>query len=144
MATFPGSSSEEPPPPKKQGVDNGPAPHQGVGEPEPSVHELHPEPGQLLDDVLNPLLDDFSESFARGLFLLDHCPDRVLSEERRKELYDRLIQAQAALAAARALRAASSSPMALDMAIIQPWHALVVEVWSLSSAMRLAGLVDPE
>ncbi|MFN6339288.1 MAG: DUF2605 family protein [Cyanobacteriota bacterium] len=102
-----------------------------------------PEPGQLLDQVLNPLLVDFEDTFARGLRLLEHCPDRVLSAERQGALRERLSQAQAGLAAARALRAAAPTPMALDMATIQPWHELVVEVWSLSAAMRAAGVVVP-
>jgi len=96
--------------------------------------------GELLDQVLNPLLADFEDTFVRGLFLLEHCPDRVLPEDRRVALIERLSQAQAELGAARALRSAAPTPMALDMATIQPWHALVVEVWSLSSAMRLAGV----
>jgi hypothetical protein len=29
------------------------------------------------------------------------------------------------------------------MATIQPWHGLVVEVWSLSAAMRAAGVRMP-
>jgi hypothetical protein len=102
-----------------------------------------PDPGQLLDQVLNPLLTDFQESFDRGLLLLDHCPDRVLQPNQQATLRQRLLQARAGLSAARALRAAAPAPMALDMATIQPWHELVVEVWSLSAAMRAAGVAMP-
>lgn len=102
-----------------------------------------PEAGDLLDQVLKPLLADFDESFARGLLLLAHCPDRVLTADRREALRQRLSEAQAGLAAARALRSAAPTPMALDMATITPWHELVVEVWSLSAAMRAAGVVVP-
>jgi hypothetical protein len=102
-----------------------------------------PAPGDLLDQVLLPLLTDYEESFARGLLLLDHCPEKVLTEARRRALRERLQEAQAALGAARALRAAAPAPMALDMATITPWHELVVEVWSLSAAMRAAGVVMP-
>jgi hypothetical protein len=101
------------------------------------------EPGQLLDQVLNPLLADFEESFARGLQLLAHCPDHVLAADSRSSLEQRLREAQGGLSAARALRAAAPTPMALDMATIQPWHELVVEVWSLSAAMRAAGVRMP-
>ncbi|MBM5817838.1 MAG: DUF2605 family protein, partial [Cyanobacteria bacterium K_Offshore_surface_m2_239] len=79
----------------------------------------------------------------RGLLLLAHCPDRVLSAAGRAALSQRLLDAQAGLSAARALRAAAPAPMALDMATIQPWHELVVEVWSLSAAMRAAGVPMP-
>ena len=102
-----------------------------------------PEPGQLLDQVLNPLLADFEESFARGLQLLAHCPDHVLAAGSRASLEQRLRDAQGGLSAARALRAAAPTPMALDMATIQPWHELVGEVWSLSAAMRAAGVRMP-
>jgi hypothetical protein len=126
MATPPDPSPEEFPPPVP-------------GRPGGS----DPEPGQLLDQVLNPLLMDFEDTFARGLQLLEHCPERVLATDRQGSLRQRLLEAQAGLHAARALRAAAPTPMALDMATIQPWHELVVEVWSLSAAMRAAGVRMP-
>jgi hypothetical protein len=96
--------------------------------------------GELLEQVLAPLLNDFQQSFDRGLLLLQHCPDRVLPEAARAELKQRLDRAQAELAAARALRQAAPTPMALEMATIAPWHQLVLEVWSLSAALRAAGI----
>lgn len=99
--------------------------------------------GELLEQVLNPLLDDFALSFARGLELLEGCPERVLDAEAQQRLRQRLEQASAELRAARALRAAAPTPMALDMAVISPWHALVLEVWSLSAARRRAGGGSP-
>jgi hypothetical protein len=33
--------------------------------------------------------------------------------------------------------------MALEMATITPWHELLVEVWSLSAALRAAGIKVP-
>mgnify|MGYP003339399850 FL=1 len=58
----------------------------------------------------------------------------------RTALRERLETARAELLAARALRAAAPIPMALDMATIAPWHRLVLEVWSLSAALRAAGV----
>ena len=107
---------------------------------EPSTPE---SAGELLEQVLAPLLDDFQQSFQRGLVLLQHCPDRVLEEAGRSELKERLDRAQAELAAARALRQAAPTPMALEMATIAPWHQLVLEVWSLSAALRAAGVALP-
>ena len=107
---------------------------------EPSTPE---SAGELLEQVLAPLLDDFQQSFQRGLLLLQHCPDRVLPEAKRSELKDRLDRAKAELAAARALRQAAPTPMALEMATIAPWHQLVLEVWSLSAALRAAGVALP-
>lgn len=103
-------------------------------------HDNESDPGLLLDQVLSSLLVDFEETFARGLFLLGNCPEQVCPLDRQSDLKERLIEAQACLGAARALRAASHSPMALDMGIIHPWHQLVVQVWSLAAAMRAAGV----
>lgn len=100
-----------------------------------------PDPAALLEEVLTPLLQDFDESFQRGLQLLEHCPDRVMAPEHRLAFRERLEEAQAQLRAARALRAATPAPMALDMATISPWHELLVEVWALSGALRAAGVV---
>lgn len=94
----------------------------------------------LLESVLGPLLEDFDTSFQRGLKLLEVCPDAVLSAEARAAMLRRLQEAQGQLNAARALRAAAPAPMALDMATITPWHELLVEVWSLSAALRAAGI----
>ena len=99
------------------------------------------EAADLLEQVLNPLLRDFQESFERGLLLLEHCPATVLGTAEQQQLRQRLQQGLAALAAARLLRQAAPAPMALEMATIQPWHQLVVEVWSLSAALRAAGIV---
>jgi hypothetical protein len=96
--------------------------------------------GELLEQVLAPLLEDFQQSFSRGLVLLDHCPERVLAAPGRGALRQRLDQALAELAAARALRQAAPAPMALEMATIAPWHQLVMEVWSLSAALRAVGI----
>lgn len=94
----------------------------------------------LLESVLGPLLEDFAGSFERGLKLLQVCPDAVMSAESRGVMRCRLLEAQAQLQAARALRAAAPTPMALEMATITPWHELLVEVWSLSAALRAAGI----
>ena len=96
--------------------------------------------GALLESVLQPLLEDFADSFERGLRLLEVCPARVMIPTAREALHRRLIEAQAELNAARALRAAAPKPMALEMATITPWHALLVEVWSLSAALRASGI----
>jgi hypothetical protein len=108
---------------------------------EPMPDPAAPDPAaDLLDRVLEPLLDDFARGFDRGLELLAHCPGSVLPPERQRDLRERLEQARRQLAAARALRAATPAPMALEMRTIAPWHELVVEVWSLSAALRAAGI----
>ena len=98
-----------------------------------------PDPAALLEEVLTPLLQDFADSFAHGQRLLMHCPEQVMAAERQEVFRQRLTEAQGQLGAARALRAATPAPMALEMATIAPWHELLVEVWALSAALRAAG-----
>jgi hypothetical protein len=100
-----------------------------------------PDPtGPLLEGLLVPLLKDYEETFDRGLVLLEHCPDTVMTAGEREGLRERLEEARRSLAAARALRAASPKPMGLAMETITPWHRLVVEVWTLSASLRAAGI----
>jgi hypothetical protein len=100
-----------------------------------------PDPaGPLLEEILVPLLQDYAESFDRGLLLLEHCPEAVMAAAEQAELRQRLDEARRSLAAARALRAAAPSPMGLAMETITPWHRLVVEVWSLSARLRAVGI----
>lgn len=100
--------------------------------------------GELLDQLLGSLMGDFRFWFARGLVLLDLCPDRVMAPADRQALALELEQAQRALQAASSLRQAAPAPMALDMDTLTPWHQLVLKVWNLSAALRLAGVALPE
>ncbi|WP_255011584.1 DUF2605 family protein [Cyanobium sp. Cruz-8D1] len=106
-------------------------------EPAPSL----PDPtGPLLEEILVPLLQDYAESFDRGLLLLEHCPETVMAAGDQANLGQRLDEAHRSLAAARALRAAAPKPMGLAMETITAWHRLVVEVWGLSSKLRAIGI----
>ena len=96
--------------------------------------------GDLLDGLLDGLLDDFRHWFARGVVLLDHCPDAVMPEVERLALRDQLELANRELAAASSLRQATPTPMALEMATLAPWHQLVLSVWTLSSNLRRSGV----
>jgi len=100
--------------------------------------------GVLLDELLESLLDDFRHWFARGVVLLDHCPDAVMAEVERGVLREKLELAHRELAAASSLRQATPAPMALEMATLAPWHQLVLSVWTLSSNLRRSGVELPE
>lgn len=100
--------------------------------------------GELLDQLLGSLMGDFRFWFARGLVLLELCPDTVMAPADRQALTLELEQAQRALQAASSLRQAAPAPMALDMDTLTPWHQLVLKVWNLSAALRLAGVPLPE
>ena len=102
------------------------------------------EPAALLDHLLESLFDDFGFWFARGLVLLEHTPDRLLPGDERRRLRGDLQEGLQALAATRALRAACSAPMAVDLEAMAPWHRLMMRVWNLSAMLRVAGVPLPD
>jgi hypothetical protein len=86
------------------------------------------EPAELLDHLLQSLFDDFCFWFKRGLVLLDLTPEKLLPASEQQALRQRLEEALQAIAATRALRAACSTPMAVDMDAMAPWHRLMMRV----------------
>ena len=109
----------------------------------PSPSGPDSEPAQLLDQLLQSLFDDFCFWFERGLVLLDLTPEKLLPRSEQQALRQRLQEALQAIAATRGLRAACSTPMAVDMDAMAPWHRLMMRVWSLSAMLRIAGLSLP-
>ncbi|MEB3296866.1 MAG: DUF2605 family protein [Cyanobacteriota bacterium] len=95
----------------------------------------------LLDQLLGSLLEDFEQAFRRGLVLLEHTPASLLPASEQRQLEQQLRAGLAELVATRALRAASPSPMAVDMGAMTPWHRLMMRVWTLSFHLRQAGIV---
>jgi hypothetical protein len=95
------------------------------------------EAGDLLESLLASLLADFDHWFSRGQALLEQCPDRVLNPADRKKLAERFVDGQRSIAATRSLLQASSQPMAVSMAAMNPWHALVTEVWGLAAKLAV-------
>lgn len=101
------------------------------------------EAGELLDQLLDPLLDDFFLWFGRGQVLLAHCPDGVMPADERAAMADELETSLRSLVAARSLRAAVPVSMALDLQAMAPWHQLVMRCWALAARMRQAGVTLP-
>ena len=108
--------------------------------PQPSASE----PAQLLDELLESLFRDFHYWFERGLVLLEHTPDPLLPPGERQVLQGSLQEALQAIRAARALRGACSTPMAVDLEAMAPWHRLMMRVWNLSAMLRISGVAVPE
>jgi hypothetical protein len=102
------------------------------------------ESAQLLDQLLESLFVDFAHWFQRGLVLLDHTPEDLLPLREQIDLRARLEQGLRALAATRSLRGACSTPMAIDLEAMAPWHTLMMRVWNLSAMLRIAGIPLPE
>ncbi len=106
--------------------------------------EPQTESAELLDHLLESLLADFLYWFKRGLLLLDHAPEQLVPAQEQRVLRASLHEALQAIAATQALRAACSTPMAVDMDAMTPWHRLMMRVWSLSAMLRVAGVPLPE
>ena len=104
-----------------------------------------PESGaDLLNHLLGSLLDDFRVWFERGDTLLDCCPDAVMTAAERQQLRADLLSASRELAAASALRKATSAPVALSMETLAPWHQLVMRLWGLSARLRAQQVPLPQ
>jgi Protein of unknown function (DUF2605) len=114
-------------------------PPESVPAPQPSR-----ESADLLDHLLESLFEDFELWFQRGLVLLDHTPPELLPLREQCQLRSSLEEALRALQATRSLRAACSTPMAVDMEAMAPWHRLMMRVWNLSSMLRIAGVALPD
>ncbi len=99
--------------------------------------------GLLMDGLLGSLLVDFEHWFARGQVLLTHCPEAVMAEGERQALASRLSLAAKELAATRSIRAAAPTSLVLEIETLAPWHRLVLDVWNLSSRLRLAQIELP-
>jgi hypothetical protein len=106
--------------------------------------EPQAESAELLDHLLESLFGDFRYWFQRGLVLLDHAPDHLVPPVEQREFRSALEEALQAIAAAKALRAACSTPMAVDMDAMTPWHRLMMRVWNLSAMLRVSGVSLPE
>ena len=83
--------------------------------------------------LLGSLLDDFDHWFARGEELLSGCSEDQLSDSEQRDLSQRLKEGQQAIAATRALVAATDEPMAVSMEAMKPWHDLVTDVSGLAA-----------
>ena len=101
----------------------------------PVADSINSDAGALLDELLASLLDDFEHWFQRGEELLQSCPDAVMPLEGRQQMAIRLQEGKKAIAATRALVAASTQPMAVSMEVMNPWHGLVTEVWALAAKL---------
>ena len=112
--------------------------------PAPAPEPPPRESAELLDHLLDSLFEDFGFWFQRGLVLLDHTPEHLLPPLEQRQLRGSLEEALRAIAATRSLRAACSTPMAVDMEAMAPWHRLMMRVWNLSAMLRIAGVALPE
>ncbi len=98
-----------------------------------------PNPQQpLLKALLEPLLTDFQDWFARARSLLEATDLTILSADQQRHLLARVIEAQQQVAVAQLLFQATGEQVGVEMAQMAAWHRLVTECWQVSHQWRLA------
>jgi len=95
-----------------------------------------PRETALLDQLLTPLLEDFSYWFERSYNLLSTEKIDFLSEAEQTTLLDRITTAQKELVAAKTLFNLSGHRVGVDAAAMLPWHRLLVECQGIALRHR--------
>jgi len=94
-----------------------------------------PDP-DLLKNVLEPLLDDFQDWFARSQTLLEKEVIPFLEAPAQADLLDRVKRAQQEVSTAKSLFRLTEGTVGVEMAVLVPWHQLLMECWRVSSRLR--------
>ena len=90
----------------------------------------------IVQEILEPLLDDFQYWFGETQSLLDSPQADCLAASDRQALIQALSEAQQAVATARTLMLATSGHAGVDMAVVTQWHQLVNKCWQTSRYIR--------
>jgi hypothetical protein len=91
---------------------------------------------QLLEQLLEPLLDDFTYWFDRSEALLANPDLDVISPEERQDLLQRLSTAQKEVQTAKLLFNLSGKTVGVDVQVMAPWHALLMECQAIGMRYR--------
>ena len=89
-----------------------------------------PDP-QMLKQLLEPLLEDFTYWFDRSQKLLTKERINFLEESDQKRLLERVENARKEVGAAIALFKVTGHQVGVDMATLRPWHELLMECQSV-------------
>lgn len=94
-----------------------------------------PEP-ELLKTVLAPLLEDFLFWFGRTQKALETQKPKFLTQPEYTTFLTRLGEAQQAVRTAQTLLIATEGQAGVEMAVILPWHRLMMECWQIGWRSR--------
>lgn len=92
----------------------------------------------LMQDVLEPLLEDFQYWFSEAKALLDSPKASCLVIEQRQTLIEQISAAQQEVSAVSTLLKATGGQAGVDMPVVMHWHQLVGQCWQVSRQIRLA------
>jgi hypothetical protein len=91
---------------------------------------------ELLKTVLDPLLDDFQFWFRRTRELLEKERLGFLEANAQTDLLSRLCKTQQQVTVAQSLLEATEGEAGIEMAVLMPWHQLVLECWQISRRVQ--------
>ncbi|ACK64243.1 conserved hypothetical protein [Rippkaea orientalis PCC 8801] len=98
--------------------------------------DSHPNPSELLETVLEPLLEDFQYWFTRAQTLLQSERITLLSLEEQEKLLERVKKSQQEVSTAQLLFKTLGKQAGIDTNVLVPWHQLVAECWQVSRRWR--------
>lgn len=87
---------------------------------------VSPDP-EMLKQILEPLLEDFTYWFDRSQKLLSSKRLTFLTEPEQQSLLERVENAIKEVGAAISLFKATGHQIGIDMSTMKPWHKLLVE-----------------
>ena len=95
-----------------------------------------PRNPNLLQELLDPLVEDFAYWFDRSLKLLENNRIEFLSQDEQDDLRDRVRQASAELTSANQLYKLTGNEVGIDPNLVMKWHRLLVECGSVGRRFR--------
>ncbi len=90
----------------------------------------------LLKAVLEPLLEDFQFWFRRTRELLEQEQLSFLEMRDQSDLLARVRKTQQQVTVAQSLLDATEGETGVEMAVLMPWHQLVLECWQVTMRFR--------
>lgn len=90
----------------------------------------------LLKAVLEPLLEDFQFWFRRTRELLEQERLGFLEVRDQSDLLARVRKNQQQVTVAQSLLDATEGETGVEMAVLMPWHQLVLECWQVTMRFR--------
>lgn len=93
---------------------------------------------KLLQAVLKPLLDDFIYWFDKTTHLLSSQSLPNLTTDEQADLLARVSQGHQEVRAAQILFNSMGGEVGVGMEVVNQWHQLVAECWTVSLAYRRA------
>lgn len=90
----------------------------------------------MLQNILQPLLEDFDYWFSRSIELLEGKQIPFLTPTAQSELLSRVNRAQQEVSVAKMLFQAVGGQAGIEPSQMVAWHKIVTECWHISMQLR--------